>query len=194
MFFLLTLQLLIGILSRETTDTRRFDVLHKGEIVGELKSSKYSNGLETTYTNATSIRTKIVAEVQVKFTIQSIYKGKLLESSKVDIVVNGKPYASTSTKRIANGYQFFKEGKLKSSIKGDIVYSSARMMFDEPRGFLNAYSEEKGEFHPIETAVANTYEKLNSRGRKTIYRYQDKALEQVEMDLGLTEIEMVAKE
>lgn len=181
-------------LTKPTDETRAFKILHKGDVIGELRSIKSKDGDRTTYQNTTNIQTKIVTEVRVKFDIQAVYNGKLLESSKVDIMVNGKPYASTTTKRVGNGYQFFKEGKLKSSVKGDIIYSSARMMFDEPKGFLNAYSEEKGEFHSIETAVANTYEKLNSRGRKTIYHYQDKALEQVEMDLGLTEIEMLAKE
>ncbi|MBK8564776.1 MAG: hypothetical protein IPN76_15930 [Saprospiraceae bacterium] len=180
--------------TKPADETRAFKILHKGEVIGELRSVKSKDGDKTTYQNTTNIQTRIVTEVRVKFDIQAVYIGKLLESSKVDITLNGKPYASTATKRLGNGYQFFKDGKLKSSVKGDIIYSSARMMFDEPKGILNAYSEEKGAFHNIETAVANTYEKLNSRGRKTIYRYQDKALEQVEMDLGLTEIEMVAKE
>ncbi|MCU0345902.1 MAG: hypothetical protein MUC59_03085 [Saprospiraceae bacterium] len=175
----------------KSEETRQFEVLHKGKPIGSLKATKSTAADLTTYINTTSIQAKVVKEVKVNFTIKSVYKGKLLEQSTVDISLNGKPYASTKTKRVGEGYQFYKDGELKKTISGNISYSAARMIFDEPKGFLNAFSEEKGNFDPIEKNPAGHYEKLNSRGRKSTYRYADGLLHDLGMDLGVTEIEMI---
>lgn len=175
-------------------DELRFDVLHNGKTVGEFKAFKSVDGVQTTYVNITEIKTKIVAPVRVNVKIQSTYKNNELEHSRVDVNVNGKPYSTSMTKRIGNQYQFFKDDKLKSTLNGPIKYSAALMMFKEPSGIATAYSEEGGSFHAIEKSVANVYEKLNSRGRKSIYHYKNQILKSMDMDVGLTTIEMVRKD
>lgn len=155
-----------------------------------LTATKKVDGDQTVYLNTTNVVAKLVATVEVSFTIKSTYKGKLLQASTVDIMLNDKPYANTSTKRVGSSYQFSKNGKVQKTINGDISYSAARMMFDEPKGFLNAYSEEKGVFDSIEKNKSGTYQKMNSRGRISAYTYQKSVLESINMDLGLTEIEM----
>jgi hypothetical protein len=171
-----------------------FNVLHKGDYIGELKASKTVDGDFITYTNTTNLKARVIMEMQVKFKIQSIYKNNLLESSKVDISLNGKPYSNNSTKKVGNSYEFYKDGKLKSTINGPIKYSATLMLFAEPKGITSAYSEESGGFHTIQKSVANVYEKQNARGRKSIYHYRDQMLNSLDMDLGLTEIEMILKE
>lgn len=185
--------ILAHIPSATNTETKRFTVLHKGKPVGELTATRTTEGETTTYHNTTTINVKIVSDMEVKFNIQATYKGKYFESSKVVITKNGKPYATTSTKRVGNGYQFHKEGVLTANIKGNIVYSASRMLFEEPKGILNAFSEENGVFDPIERNKNGSYEKLNSRGKHSTYRYQNGTLCNMNMDLGLTEVEMVIK-
>ncbi len=171
-----------------------FNVLHNGKNIGELKASKSVDGEFTTYTNTTDLKAKVVMDMRVKLKIQSLYKNNQLESSKVDISVNDKPYSNNSTKRLGNTYQFFKDGKLKMTINGPIKYSATLMLFEEPKGMTTAYSEESGGFHAIQKSVTNVYEKQNARGRKSIYHYQNQLLKSLDVDLGLTEIEMVLKE
>ncbi|MCC6726631.1 MAG: hypothetical protein IT258_19170 [Saprospiraceae bacterium] len=180
--------------STSETETKRYTVLYKDKTVGELTASRTIDDGVTTYRNTTTITAKVVTEMQVKFNIQSSYKGKHFEWSKVDITRNGKPYATASTKRVGNGYHFYKDGQLYATITGNIVYSAARMMFEEPKGILNAFSEENGVFDAIEKTGKSTYKKLNSRGKNSIYRYQNGALCSMTMDLGLAEMEMVLKE
>jgi len=185
---------LANIYSPKPIEEVYFKVLHKGEYIGELKASKTVDGDFTTYTNTTNLKARVIMEMRVKFKIQSIYKNNQLESSKVDISVNEKPYSNNSTKKVGNSYEFYKDGKLKSTINGPIKYSANLMLFGEPKGITTAYSEESGGFHTIQKSVTNVYEKQNSRGRKSIYHYQNQMLSSLDMDLGLTEIEMVLKE
>jgi hypothetical protein len=112
----------------------------------------------------------------------------------VEIMVNGKPYSQSTTKKVGSKYHFYKDGKLKTILTGPIKYTASMMIFSEPTGIAAAYSEESGGFHAIARAVANVYEKRNARGRKSIYHYQNQALKSMDMDIGLTKIEMVLKD
>lgn len=190
----LHLILLLSFMGAKPIDELRYDVLHNGKTVGEFKAYMTVDGVHTTYVNSTDIKAKIVAAVRVNVKIQSTYKNNELEHSKVNVSVNGKPYSSSLTKRVGNQYQFYKDDKLKSTLVGPIMYSAALMMFKEPSGIAAAYSEEGGSFHAIEKSVANVYEKLNSRGRKSIYHYKNQILKSMDMDVGLTTIEMVRKD
>jgi hypothetical protein len=186
--------LIFGVFPTNTPEKIKYDIYHKGKPIGMLTATKQVDGDRTVYLNTTYIKASLVATVEVSFTIKSSYKGKSLDASTVDILLNGKPYTSTSTKRVGSSYQFSKDGKLQKTISGDIGYSAARMMFDEPKGFLHAYSEEKGVFDNIEKVKQGTYQKSNSRGRKSVYDYQAAVLKSIDMDLGITEIEMVLKD
>lgn len=188
----LTLFLLIK--DSKPVEEFRLDILRNGTSVGELKASKTTDGERTTYLSLTNIKIRILAVIQVNYRTQVTFKNGELESSKVDITLNGKPYGTSSTKRLGNIYQFYKDGKLKSTITGAIKYSSALLVYGEPKGFIAAYSEESGTFQSIEKQGTDVYEKVNSRGRKTIYHYQNQALNSLKLDAGIAEFEMVLKD
>ncbi|MBK9017525.1 MAG: hypothetical protein IPM82_27690 [Saprospiraceae bacterium] len=175
-------------------ETIQFDIMHNGSSVGEFIASKTTEGERTTFVNATDIKTKIIRDIRVYFNIQSTFKDNELEYSSVEILVNGKSYSQSTTKKVGDKYHFYKDGKLKTILSGPIKYSAAMMIFSEPTGFTTAYSEESGGFHDIAKAVANVYEKRNSRGRKSIYHYKNQALKSMDVDIGLTKIEMVLKD
>ena len=185
--------MLLPLIGYKPVDAIRFDIQHNGNSVGEFVAQKYTDGNQTTFYNNMDIKLKIIAEVRMNFNVQSMYINKELEYSKVDITLNGRPYVTTTTKRVGNKYQFYKDGKLKATIDGPIQYSAAMMVFGEPTGFASAYSEEYGGFHSIKKSATNVYEKQNSRGRKSIYYYHNQALNSMNVDVGLTTVEMVLK-
>ena len=188
----LTLFLLIN--DSKPVEEFKLDILHNGTSVGVVKASKTINGEETTYLNLTNIKMRIIGEIEVSYRTQVTFKNGELESSKANMTLNGNPYSESITKRVGNTYQFYKDGKLKSTINGTIKYSSALLIYGEPKGFIAAYSEETGSFHTIEKSRENVYEKVNSRGRKTIYHYQNQALKSLNMDVGIVEFEMIPKD
>lgn len=172
----------------------RFNILHNGDSVGELTALKVIDGKQTTYYNNMDIKVKVLATIRMNFDVQSTYINQELEYSKVDITLNGRPYVTNTTKRVGNKYQFCKDGKLKTTFDGPIQYSAAMMIFGEPIGYSSAYSEEYGGFHTIKKSTTNVYEKQNSRGRKSIYYYQNQVLKSMDVDVGLATVDMVLKE
>jgi hypothetical protein len=186
--------MLLPLIGPKPADAIRFNILHNGGSVGEFTALKAVDGDYTVYYNNMDIKVKIIAEVRMNFNVKSIYLNNELENSKVDITLNGRPYITTTTKRVGNKYQFCKDGKLKTTFDGPIRYSAAMMIFGEPSGYSSAYSEEYGGFHSIKKSATSVYEKQNSRGRKSIYYYQNQVLKSMDVDVGLTTVEMVLKD
>lgn len=186
--------MLLPFIGSKPADAIRFNILHNGDSVGEFTALKVIDGKQTTYYNNMDIKVKVLATIRMNFDVKSTYINQELEYSKVDITLNGRPYVTTTTKRVGNQYQFCKDGKLKATFDGPIKYSAAMMIFGEPTGFASAYSEEYGGFHAIKKSSPNIYEKENSRGRKSIYYYQNQALKSMNVDVGLTNVEMVTKD
>ncbi len=186
--------MLLPFIGSKPTNAIRFNILHNGDAVGEFVAFKVIDGKRTTYYNDMEIKVKILTTVRMNFNVQATYVNQELEYSKVDIKLNGRPYVTNTTQKIGNKYQFYKDGKLKNTFDGPIRYSAAMMVFGEPTGFESAYSEEYGGFHAIKKSMSNVYEKQNSRGRKSIYHYQNKELKNMNVDVGLTTVEMVLKD
>ncbi|MBK9013653.1 MAG: hypothetical protein IPM82_05970 [Saprospiraceae bacterium] len=186
--------MLLPLIGSKPADAIRFNILHHGYSVGEFIAQKSTDGNQTTFFNNMDIKVKIIVEMRMNFKVTSIYINNELEHSKVDITMNGKPHISTTTKRVGNKYQFYKDGKLKTTFDGPIRYSAAMMIFGEPSGFTSAYSEEYGGFHSIKKSATNVYEKQNSRGRKSVYYYQNQVLKSMNVDVGLATVEMVLKD
>jgi hypothetical protein len=186
--------ILLPLIDSKPADAIRFDIQHNGGSIGEFTALKSVNGDNTIYYNNMDIKVKMIATVRMNFNVKSIYLNNELEHSIVDITMNGRPYVTTTTKRVGNKYQFCKDGKLKTTFDGPIRYSAAMMIFGEPSGFASAYSEEYGGFHSIKKSATNVYEKQNSRGRKSVYYYQNQVLKSMDVDVGLTTVEMVLKD
>lgn len=186
--------MLLPYIGPNSADAIRFDIQQNGGSVGEFTALKSVNGDNTIYYNNMDIKVKMIATVRMNFNVKSIYLNNELEHSKVDITLNGRSYVTTTTKRVGKKYQFCKDGKLVSTFDGPIRYSAAMMIFGEPTGFATAYSEEYGGFHSIKKSTDNVYEKQNSRGRKSVYYYQNQTLKSMEVDVGLATVEMVLKE
>ena len=55
------------------------------------------------------------------------------------------------------------------------------------------YAEEHGEFHLIKQLENNTYEKINSKGKTSIYKYEKGKLIEAEIDLGLISFKILKK-
>jgi hypothetical protein len=186
--------ILLPLIDSKPADAIRFDIQHNGGSIGEFTALKSVNGDNTIYYNNMDIKVKMIATVRMNFNVKSIYLNNELEHSIVDITLNGRPYITTTTKKVGNKYQYSKDGKLKSTFDGPIRYSAAMMIFGEPSGYSSAYSEEYGGFHSIKKSSTSVYEKQNSRGRKSIYYYQNQVLKSMDVDVGLTTVEMVLKD
>lgn len=174
-------------------ETMVFNVVHNDKIVGELNAVYSSDGIYSKYENETTIHTRIIKKIEVVYLTEVVFEKEILFSSHVKIMVNGKLYSEAKTIRDGGGYKFYQSGKFKKNIAGDIAYSSVMLLFEEPKGVKAAYSEEGGNYYNIEPAGNFTYRKINSKGRASIYQYENQDLQNVNVDAGLVKFHMVLK-
>ncbi len=194
MFWIIFFEVLMfGLLAAPNNEVILFDVILRDEVVGELKAVKTTTADQTTYHSFTNIQTSFIAKLEVDYTTRVVYREGALADAKVDISVNGRTFTDTHTKLVDGQYQFFKSGKLKKTLDSPIRYSSIQLIFEEPSLIARAYSEESGGFFTIEKTEQSIYEKVNSRGKKSIYEYQNRALKSIDLDAGLVRFEMVLK-
>lgn len=185
--------LIFGLLAAPKDEVILFDVILRDKVVGELQAVKTTTANQTTYHSFTNIQTSFITKLEVNYSTRVVYREGTLSDAKVDISVNGKTFTDTHTRLVDGQYQFFKSGKLKKQLDQPIEFSSIQLIFEEPAQIAKAYSEESGGFFTIEKTEHNIYEKVNSRGRKSIYEYQNRALKSIDLDAGLVRFEMVLK-
>lgn len=175
------------------TESVTFDILYHDRVIGELTSSHERTGDQEIYRNTTTIRTRVITQIEVQYQSRTVYQGGILQEATVTSLFNGDVYDNVKTQKVGNDYQFFKDGKLKRTLKGPITYSAQQMYFKEPAGITSAYSEEAGTFHTIKADEKAKYSKINSRGRTNFFYYENQFLKKIELDGGLFEVVMIRK-
>ena len=175
------------------SESAAFRIIHGERILGELTASKTTAGERDIYLNNTLVRTRIVRQIEVLYQTRVVYQGGVLQEADVTVTVNGNPYARTLTKKSGSGYQVFRDGKLKQTLSQPITHSSIMLLFGEPLGVRSCYSEEGGVFNAIEPGGGATYSKINSKGRRTTYYYENRNLQRIDIDAGIMEFEMIRK-
>ncbi|MBK8491642.1 MAG: hypothetical protein IPL49_12355 [Saprospirales bacterium] len=170
-----------------------FQLIFRGKALGEVTATKITDGKQKIFTNNTFISTRIIQKIEVQYYTRVVYQEGILQEADVTTTLNGNPYSHTVTKRAGSVYEFFKDEKLKSTLEYPIYYSSIMLLFDEPVGVDKAYSEEGGSFFSLEKDAPFTYQKTNSKGRKTLYQYKNQDLQRVDIDAGIVEFDLIRK-
>ncbi len=172
-------------------ETLSYDVVYKNKTVGSLKATKQIKGSETVYKTSSTIELKIIKTFDIFYKFDVTVEDEVLEKAYVDILVNDKQHAKTSTEWHNNEYQITKDDKAVEAIKRNINYSTIFLYFDEPVNINSCYSEQDGTFNTIVSLGNNTYKKINAKGRENIYYYKNGALDKIVIDAGIIEFEIV---
>jgi hypothetical protein len=175
-------------------ETATFDIVYDGKVVGEMSATRERAGEQEIYRNTTTIKTRFIGQIEVQYQSKVVYKNGVLQESSVKSLVNGDVYSDAKTQKSGSDYLFFKNEKLKHTVKGPITYSALQMLFEEPLGKSSAYSEEAGNFIAIQSNGKASYNKVNSRGRTNRYFYENNFLKKIEVDAGVVAFEMIRAE
>ena len=174
-------------------ESASFQIIYRDRMLGELSASKTRVGKQDIYVNHTLISTRIIRQIEVAYKTRVVFEEGLLQEAEISSTLNGDPYSHTLTKREGKVYRFYKEGKLKKSLDQPITCSSVMLLFDEPANIRSIYSEEGGEFFDIEPGGAGNYHKVNSKGRKNTYHYENQDLMRIDIDAGIVEFDIIRK-
>lgn len=174
--------------------TLYFDIVHKDKIVGSLKTTKTIDRSKVYYQSLTRIETRIIKDIEVDYTYKVAFEKGILEEASVAISLNDKPYANTYTERQATQYQIVKNGKIETTLKDTIGYTTILLYSKEPKDISYCFSEQDGSFNTIVALGNHSYKKVNSKGRENTYHYKDGVLEKASIDGGLIQFELIARD
>ncbi|MDO6492273.1 MULTISPECIES: DUF6134 family protein [unclassified Cellulophaga] len=175
-----------GLLINTKADTTvlNFNILHKNKVVGSLVATKVINGDIISYHSFTQIQTKIITTVDLKYDYNVTFNSDKLFNSNVNILLNGKSLAETST-LFRNGEYLVTKNKKVLKLQDSIVYSTVLLYFKEPINVKECYSEQDGSFNTLVSLGNHKYKKINSKGNENVYVYKNGVLYEATIDGGL---------
>lgn len=169
-----------------------FDIIHKDDLVGSLKATRTAKGSKTIYQSYTSIKKRLIKEIELEYKYDVTFDNSLLKKANVNITINDKPHARTSTVWKNYKFQIVKNEK-KSSFNDSIEYATILLYFKEPVQIKNCYSEQDGTMNTIVPLGNHSYKKINAKGKENIYYYKKGVLQKAIIDGGIVSFEMIAR-
>jgi hypothetical protein len=73
----------------------------------------------------------------------------------------------------------------KWNTEASLKYANIQLLFLEPVGITQVFSEQEGEWHELVPEGSHSYHKINSKGRENCYYYENGQLKLAEIDGGL---------
>jgi len=172
----------------------QFDILFKDEVVGNLQTSESVSDSVFSYKSSTSLEIRIIKDFKVDYMFDVTLKNGLLQQSDVDITVNQKPHAQTTTKLTHGIYIIEKDHEKETTVQDSITYTTVMLYFVEPVHIKRCYSEQDGTFNQLIPMGNHRYKKVNAKGRENIYQYANGKLEKASIDGGIVNFDIVAKD
>ncbi len=173
------------------SSTLKYNILHKGKAMGSLETTRVIINDSVTYNSYVDIEYHLLATIRIQHKNSTVYFNDVLWHAKVLSEVGKKGKNISEVKKTKDGYIYTKNSDKPKSINQSISFSVERLFFEEPVGLSKVFSEEKGEFHKLETSGKHQYTKTAPNGHKSVYFYQNGTLVKTEIDAGIIEFEMI---
>ncbi|MCK0190646.1 DUF6134 family protein [Arenibacter sp. F20364] len=174
--------------------SKYFDIVLKDKIVGSLKVSRSTKDSTTYYNSTTSIKTRLIKNIEVDYKYDVVFDNMMLKKADVQITVNDKPHAETTTLWKEGYYQVLKNSNEEITLMEPIDYTTILLYFKEPVDIDRCYSEQDGSLNHIISLGDHTYKKINAKGKENTYHYKNGVLTNAVIDGGILSFNMIARE
>lgn len=174
---LVLLTLSCGILQAQKV---QYDVILMGKKIGNMEVVKSNGDFGERYIVKSESSAKVLFVKQdSKVSFDVLFKGGSLLNS---IYVSEKKDDNLVTKvqKVNNVYKVSSNEK-SHQVSEPIVFSSVLMYFKEPIGISKVFVERVGSFLPLLKSAPGQYEYLQPDGTKSIFRYAQGKLKEVEL-------------
>ncbi len=176
---LLSLLLLFSIPSM--AQQYHYNVLYRGNNIGNMYLTQIQNGDELSIKLTTNIKMNMLLSVSVYDAEEALYKEDKLIYSTVYRKVNGKQKANRQTKYYNGCYEIVTEGKKGKLNKTSINYNLARLYCKEPVNITEVYSDAFQQFLNIEALGAHKYKLALPDSNYNVYYYKNGICNKVEV-------------
>lgn len=163
-----------------------YDIIKSNKVIGYMICSKTEKNETVEYINESNAKFSILIDVSVYSKLQSSFSEGVLRNGKLLRQVNGKTKADKQIDWDNNHYLIKNDGK-SATLKSEINFSTACLMYVEPTGIKNIFSENFGQYVTINEIVPHKYV-LKLPDGDNIYTYQNGKCIEVEVRTTLATI------
>ncbi|WP_298535355.1 DUF6134 family protein [uncultured Algibacter sp.] len=176
------------------TEDHRFNVIHKGKLLGTLDATKTIIGNKISYQSHTNIEYQLLVAITIVYKYNVTYEKGILKEANAHITVRGKDKTKVRTIWTDEGYKFYSEDELEKELKMTIKHSIIQLVLEEPTGVSKIYAEEHGDFHTIKKIGEHAYLKTAPNGRESKYYYENGVLQKSDVDAGIIKFSIVRRD
>lgn len=163
-----------------------YDIIKNDKVIGYMKCSKTKNNETIEYINESSAMFSVIVDVSVYSKLQSSFHNGVLQDGKLIRLVNGKTKSDKHIIRSNDQYMISNDGK-SASLKSIINFSTACLMYTEPSGMQNIFSENFGKYVEIKETTPHKYT-LKLPDGNNIYTYHEGKCVEVEVRTSLATV------
>ena len=189
MNILLSLVLLLSSVVDSGEEVYLYDILIKGNKVGELEARRTVQGTQVTYSNRSLTKARLLKSIEVLLVQEGVYVNGILQSAKSTTLINDHRHSHTEIRKNGSDYLVVTDdGSFRQS--GSIRYSAVKLMLDEPEAAEISFSEHEGEYHRLVRVDEHSYLKMSPDGKENIYHYRNGRLHSAKIDAGFYSFEI----
>lgn len=166
--------------------TSYYDIMRNNKVIGYMLCSKVAENETVEYITESSARLSILIDVSVYSKLHSSFSNGQLHDGKLLRIVNGKTKADKKIAWNLDHYLINNEGKA-GSFKSKINFSTACLMYVEPAGVKNIFSENFGRYVSIHEISPHKYV-LKLPDGDNIYTYYNGKCIEVEVHTSLATV------
>lgn len=193
-FFFLSMLLClpIALMGQSGSEPIYYDIIHKGQDVGDLIATKIDNGESVVYRIETDIKKKVLHVKKCHYDLTVEYLNGQLHESDYELYINDKLDRWVKIQDTGGKLVGSKNGKNNKELGMEVQYSSALFFFNEPKGINNTLSESKMKSRGVgpHASDPNVYVLDKNKGS---YHYEDGKLMKV-LVKDVINLEMVRRE
>jgi hypothetical protein len=174
MLLLLSSLSLYSAQSNITANVLVYNIEYNNKVIGYLKTSRFINANETTFSIESNATIKILTSINVHYLLTSKFKDNVLQYSKLINIVNSDTQKVNSIKWDGLQYLVSNKNKLYKSTLNKINFSIGNLYFKEPVNIPQIYSDNFQSMCPInkkEEYYAITFPDGNTNHYKYVNGY-----------------------
>lgn len=173
--------------------SQHYDMLIGSSKIGNFNIGKTIKGKTTEYNASSLVEVKLITSFTFNYTLQCIFENKVLKSSKFMLYRNGKKIEQTTIIWTGKDYKVNKNDEV-FTIDKPIYDSAIELYFEEPENNQAYLSEKEGVLMRMLLNTSNNYNLMvPNQDREIEYIYNHHKLNEVIVDLFITEFKMVRK-
>ncbi len=157
--------------------TLEYDVFVNGRPSGKATVTKTSiSDQEVKIELKSSLKVQLLVSIHIEFEGYAICKDRVLQKSEVTVRNNGHLHSKTTTLLENDVYRIIRNKKTKPFTQGNINFTGYDLYYTVPIGKSSVYSLSNGTMDSIEKTDLTSFELIDAKNRKSLYRYNDKGI------------------